>query len=188
MQKIRPLILLGAIIVLALIAGLFFAGQQKIDQRPPYGTTSTSEIVDFPHSPDGLNYKTYRNEEWEFEFNYPSSWIIKDDGSRNSSSAFTRMGAPADQEYLIYYPSPPLVMNIVSSNFVEKQFSDLKDISSDVIIDGVRGVKYVYRGDPETHITIILPIKQHQMILGTTRAYEDVFNQILSSFKFLDTK
>ncbi|MBI5401684.1 hypothetical protein HZB05_02550 [Candidatus Wolfebacteria bacterium] len=47
------------------------------------------------------------------------------------------------------------------------------------------GSKYEYEYEGLPKIAIILPFGQYKMILGAYKDYEDVFNQVISSFKFL---
>ncbi len=151
---------------------------------PPSTATNASSSAS-PTMPDNTSkLETYRNTEFGFEFQYPSDWILEDDKSYSPFSKFTRIGAPLEKKYLIYYPSPPFVVNIVTPNFVDNQFSDLKNIASGIVVGGVSGLRYEYK-DEESHITIILPLGQYKMILGATKGYDNVLDQILASFKFL---
>jgi len=121
-----------------------------------------------------------------FEFQYPEDWIFEADTFYSPFSKFNFIGAPIEKKYLIYHPaSPPIVINIVVPDFVERQFSDLKNIAFETIVGDVMGLKYEYEEQGFPHITIILPLGQYKVILGANKEYESIFNQILASFKFL---
>lgn len=149
--------------------------------KPGPDNISQSEQVSAPPA-----FKTYRNEEWGFEFEYPKDWILRSNTSYSPFSKFDLIGAPSEKEYLIYYPTPPFLINVVTPDFAERQFSDLKNIASKTTVGGVAGLKYEYEEQKLSHITIILPFGQYKMVLGTTKEYLDTFNQILSTFKFIE--
>lgn len=50
---------------------------------------------------------------------------------------------------------------------------------------GVRGKKYEYVFEDVSKISIDLPFGEYRLLLGADKEYENVFNKILASFKFL---
>jgi len=79
------------------------------------------------------------------------------------------------------------LVNIVLSEFPELSFRNIDETTSEIVVDGVFGVKYYYefKGGQET--SIILPLGEHKVILNTNdETHTDEFNQVISSFKFLN--
>lgn len=186
----RKLLFLFIVIILGLISAWIFIKYRPIQKEPLPVPISTST----PHSPavpvptstvsKGTTPETkiYRNEEWGFEFQYPKDLIIRENTfgsyySRFNLKIFTKIGEQFDPAFLV---------NIVLPEFVENSFKNLKKTTSEVIIDGIFGVKYQYDFNDRKETVIILPFNEYQLILGVYyEEYENVFNQILASFKFL---
>ncbi len=78
---------------------------------------------------------------------------------------------------------PALEINVVTPEFADRQYSDVP--TSTVNVGGVTGIRYGFTYEGVPFVGIILPLGQYKMLLGTTKAYEDIFDQVLSSFKFL---
>lgn len=136
----------------------------------------------------------YRNEEFGFEFQYPSNWIISREHKSISyySKLFLTISNPTaiisqnvgkklalDETFLV---------NIVLPEFVDTSFWRSQKQVSSIIVGGVEGKKYEYEYQGFPHTTVILPLQDFRLILGTgsgSKPYLDEFNQILASFKFL---
>ncbi len=125
--------------------------------------------------------KTYRNKEYGFEFQYSEDWKIMENTFGSPASKFNLIVVPVVGRYL---PDPVLI-NIVTlefANLVNKNLSG--EISSNITIAGVNGIKYEYEHESLNNISIILPFGENNLILGTKKSYEDVFTLVLSTFKF----
>ena len=137
---------------------------------PTNGTSTTQEL------------KTYRNKEWGFEFQYPQDLVIEENSfvsyySKFNLELFTKIGESFDPTFLV---------NIVLPEFAERSFGGLDKTTTEVVIDGVSGVKYQYEFNNRQEKAVILPLGEYQLILGVYyEEYEDIFNQILFTFKFL---
>ncbi|PIT97341.1 hypothetical protein COT77_01995 [Candidatus Berkelbacteria bacterium CG10_big_fil_rev_8_21_14_0_10_41_12] len=135
---------------------------------------------------ENINWKTYRNEEWEFEFRYPENWSFHEDTFYSPFSKFNLAGAPIGERYQI---DPPLLINIVTLDFADSYVINMKNLgatTSDLIVGGIRGTKYEYIFESIPQVDINLSLGEYLMILGTKKQYEDIFNQILATFKFLE--
>lgn len=126
--------------------------------------------------------KTYRNTEWGFEFQYPKNWSFEINSFHSPFSKFNLQGNTSDKNYNPL--NPAFMINVVTPDFIERQFSDLKNTASKTSVGGVDGEKYEYH-DEFSEVTVILPFGQYNMIIGTEKPYAGVFNQILATFKFL---
>ncbi len=126
--------------------------------------------------------KTYHNEQWGFEFQYPEDWIVKENTFGSYYSKFNLVVNPE----LVRSSNFTFSINIVLPEFPERSFRNIEKTTSEITVAGVRGIKYEYEfeGLPET--AIILPLGEYKIILGTdSEQYLDEFNQILTSFKFI---
>ncbi len=142
-------------------------------------TASTTPFIQ-SSSTDGM--KTYRNEQFGFEFQYPDGWTFHPNTFGSPFSKFNLVGASPEEGGHPDSSSPSLLINIVTPDFAERQFHDLS--ASDFIIAGIVGEKYVYQYEGLSKIDVILPLGDNKIILGAYKRYEGAFNQILATFKF----
>ncbi len=177
LKRVHLLLIIGAVLVFGLGAAVFLFPQNSV---PPINS-----VLDLPseeNATDTNNMKLYRNEEWGFEFWYPKEWKIEENNIRTTSSKFNLIlyltGEP-------YQPHPPILLNIVTPDFGDYTFQNLDKAVSEVNISGITGERYDYKFGNIQRISILLPLNDSRIILGAGIGYEDVFNQILASFKFL---
>lgn len=133
----------------------------------------------------GKNLKTYRNEEWGFEFEYPAELSIKEKVFGGYYSQFNLVLFKHISESRDW----AVIINIVLPEFVDTAFWKSQENTSKIFVDGVEGTKvsYEYEGSPQ--IDIILPLNNLKIILGTGEGsyiYKEELNQILSSFRFIE--
>ncbi|NCO44696.1 hypothetical protein GW888_01315 [Candidatus Wolfebacteria bacterium] len=148
---------------------------QKQDQDLP---KREEEQISTP----AVNIKTYRNEEWGFEFQYPEDWITKENTFGSYYSKFNMVVRPT----VSWYSRFPVSVNIVLPEFPERSFRGVEKITSEVTLNGVLGVKYQYEFEGSQETAIILPFGEYKIILDTDdERYTDVYNQIISTFKFV---
>ncbi|MFH1162238.1 MAG: hypothetical protein V1696_03115 [Candidatus Jorgensenbacteria bacterium] len=125
--------------------------------------------------------KTYINTEFGFEFQYPANWEIRENVFGSPASKFNLNIVPNTERYL---PDPVLI-NVVTSSFGDRAFQDLENITSKITVGGISGKRYDYEFEGMQRTSILLPFGELRIILGSEQRYEDVFNQVISSFKFL---
>lgn len=139
--------------------------------------------ADLPPVPKPIPDKIFRNPEFGFEFSYPGTWLLYENTFSSGASKYNlSASAPENEDWAF---NTPLLINIVNPEFVELSFKNIEKTTSELVVDGISGVKYQYEFEGGEKTTIILPLREHKMILGTTKAYENIFNQILATFKFL---
>lgn len=129
--------------------------------------------------------KIYRNTEFGFGFEYPTNWTFEENSFYSGSSKFNLQGNTSDKNYNPILPF--FLINIVTIDFAETSAinkQNLGAIKSDIIVGGVQGIKYEYT-ENYPKISIDLSIGEYRMLLAVRKQHEDVFNQILASFKFL---
>lgn len=149
----------------------------------PIITTNTPPVTVENPTTTNSNLKTYRNEEWGFEFGYPSNLILKEKVFGGYYSQFNLeiflQKKGLDSVFLL---------NIVLPEFIDGSFGDIKDGSFKIVIDGIEGEKYEYDQGGFSHTAIILPLNNLKIILATgdgSKPYIEELNQILSSFRFI---
>ncbi|OGM96571.1 hypothetical protein A2333_02540 [Candidatus Wolfebacteria bacterium RIFOXYB2_FULL_49_7] len=142
-------------------------------------TTSSTPITKI--ASNEIKTKTYRNAEWGFEFQYPENWVVKEKTFGSYYSKFNLEIVPPGKIELF----DPIVVNIVSPEFTNHTFLGLNTTNTVSEVDGVSGIKYEYEFEGLPEVDIVLPLKENKMIIGTKKKFEYVFNQIVSTFKFL---
>ncbi|MEK7149448.1 MAG: hypothetical protein AAB757_00505 [Patescibacteria group bacterium] len=128
--------------------------------------------------------KIYRNKQFGFEFQYLDNWSFYENTFYSPFSKFNLVGASLGKDYQI---NPPVLINIVTPDFADRAIlsrEKLGAVTSDIVVGGISGKKYEYT-EELPRISIDLPFGKYRMILGAKKQYEDIFNQILASFKFL---
>lgn len=146
---------------------------------PAVTTTSTSSVQ--ASSTSGM--KTYTNSDYGFEFQYPENWSFHANTFGSPFSKFNLVGASPEENGLPDPLTPSLLVNIVAPDFADRAFSNLKGIN--IVVAGDAGKKYEYEFENAPRISIDLPFGEYRILLGAGKQYEDVFSQILASFKFL---
>ena len=170
------------------VVGRYFAGREDREMIQNTVPTPSPSVVTLPTASTTSTQPTklYRNEEWGFEFEYPEDWTFETNSFYSPSSKFNLQGNSTAKNYNTLIPS--FLINIVTPDFADRQFSDLRNVVSEISVGGIAGLKYEYEmqyGSYEVvNITIILPLNQYKMILRMHKEQESIFNQILASFKF----
>ncbi len=158
---------------------------------PISGPTPLPSIVPYTNPPapapktkiDTSSWKTYRNDKYRFEVRYPSDWIL-----RLSDSQDARLGfGPIDNKL------PSVDLRIVKNSEVTKQAHFLIVDSTTTkqikrIIDGADATEVFndsYKQFPESVVYFTRDSKGFifARYYGTDKS-EQVFDQILSTFKF----
>ncbi|TSC96975.1 MAG: hypothetical protein Athens101426_31 [Parcubacteria group bacterium Athens1014_26] len=180
------IITLIAVGIFVLIAGWMFNKKfnqitlmQNLTQSPISSTISSipsAQIVNISET------KIYRNTEFGFEFQYPKEWELEENSFHSPFSKFNLQGDTSAKDYNPF--NSAFLVNVVTPDFIERQFADLKSVAQEIRVGGIDGKKYKYK-EQFAVIDVILPFGQYQLILGTRQEYEDIFNQILATFKFI---
>jgi len=175
--------LLVAAVILAGTWWFFSRGQRmpvQVSSSPAVNPAASSTSSTQATSTAGT--KTYRNTEWGFEFRYPQDFVLRENTFGNYYSQFNLDVVVKEGQYF----APFFLVNVVLPEFAERSFRGVEKTTSAITIDRVSGIKYQYEFEGQQETAIVLPLGKNKIILALeNQQYEDVFNQILASFKFL---
>ncbi len=144
---------------------------------------STFKFLNTPLIVENNPPKDYRNAEFGFEFQYPGNWPLYENTFGSPFSKFNLIGGSAEDDGYPDSDSPSFLINVVTPDFADRASSG--PTKSNITIGGIIGKRYEFQYEGSKEIGVDLPFGQYHMLLGTTKKYESVFNQILASFKFL---
>jgi hypothetical protein len=149
-------------------------------QQGGTGTTSNPPPQKNDNAP--ANTSIYWNDEFGFQFSVPDGWQVEEKPYTSPYSYFNLILIPLGKKasYL-----DAVVVNIVKPEFVEMSYHTLKPSDIPIVVDGVKGVKYEYAFEGGGNLDYILPRTQNTFIIGSQKEYNYIFNEVVSSFKFL---
>lgn len=191
------IILIGIlVVVIGLLADRYYLAPQESGEAIPAivppslqpvapVVSPTSPAQATSADPFASKTKTYRNEEWGFEFEYPNDWTFHENTFYSPFSRFNLVGASPEENNLPDPLAPSFLLNIVTPDFASRAFYDLRNVAVEISIGSLTGFEYAYEYEGLPKIAIVLPFGEYKIILGTYKIHEKIFNQILASFKFL---
>ena len=193
----KLLIILTTLIVLGIgvvIASWVF-WRRPISESPPQNQPSPPAVVStasssIPSQTNGTDsMKIYTNSEFGFEFQYPENWSFHENTFYSPFSKFNLVGTSPEENGLPDPITPSIVVNIVTPDFADgssTSFKNLNASTSIVIVAGVKVTKYEYEFENLPRIAVAsLPLDEYRVLLGASKEYEDILNQVIASFKFL---
>ena len=133
---------------------------------------------------EGAEFNTYRNEEFGFEFQFPKDWEVKENMFGSPASKFNLEIVPSNIKYL----PDPILVNVVTQEFADWAIVNRKRAGAEespTSVDDMQGTRYDYNLEGLSTISIDVDLEEYRILIGAKKRYEDVFNQVLSTFKFL---
>lgn len=186
MTKSFKIVLAISLILILSVCVFFWFKKSNAPIKEPIAATTDTNIDNTINTATTTSvFKTYRNEEWGFEFQYPSSLILKEKVFGGYYSKFNLVLFKPINESRDW----AVIINIVSPEFVDTDFWRSQKNTSKVIVDGVEGTRYEYEYEGSPQMDIVLPLDKLKILLGTGEGsyiYPNELNQIISSFKFLN--
>ncbi|MBI5401473.1 hypothetical protein HZB05_01435 [Candidatus Wolfebacteria bacterium] len=152
-------------------------------QSPPPSiiTPTTTPTISFQTN-TAIGMKAYTNTEFGFEFQYPKDWAVEENYFKSYYSKFNLRIIPTNERH----SKIPIGINIVLPEFADNSFRGIEKAISEIIVDGITGTKYEYEFGGRQETAIILPLGEYRLILWTDdERYAEIFNQVLTAFKFL---
>ena len=179
--------LAGSVAGVASWIALYTKPKIKSDSQVVVPTTTTDQFKD---------WKTYRNEEYGFEFRYPGDWEI-DNIIKNFISIKSKSDIDNIVNGLNYGPSNPINITIrdnpqksTLNDWFNNQFEGWEVLSKEFTkINEHEAIRSSLAGESSSN-TIFFQLPNGQIINFTHETYNfpytDIFNQILSTFRFIN--
>lgn len=134
---------------------------------------------------DMANWKTYRNEEYGFEVQYPSDWTLNQQFSNTDGFFITK-----DKAAMAILPKGEFDHGLILNGKTIQQKLSGKDVVKTIVSGGIP-IQYQFIDDtiPNTWNKCSVDLKNCNRIeLTASNANDvDIFDQILSTFKFIST-
>ncbi len=153
----------------------------------------TFKFIEVATSSDISTWKTYKNEKYGFEFKYPRDWFLGE--SMNGMPTKIKHMSSENGFQIIYLFQFSNKNNLNSENFF-KQMDKNRDIYTLINVDGTKVVQANQTTQNSRGVVTFIPLKSKVMLsVGVEESdsindsYSDyivVYNQILSTFKFID--
>jgi len=195
----KYLVIAGVLSVVVLAGALVY--QNFLAVEPEVAVVEETPVVQ-PEGTEGLeipvDWKTYRNEEYGFEFGYPTGGEAPSEHLRGAIFVLFLKEVKSNI-FLEYYPPNS---KVTFNNFLEGPWGhSLEDIPEEIIIDTKKAMKFSYttlrtgKGeyDPNHNEQVGLQDKVGGFfVINFGIALEEkeygisLFNEILSTFRFLD--
>lgn len=163
--------------------------EQTATTTPTVGHTATNtapETATPAPTATTSGFKTYRNEEWGFAFDYPEDWVIKENTFRSYSSRFNVVLQPKES---IRLPEP--VMLVVSfDDWAQRVFASVHKRAGTIATTTIQGFSTSYfeteeMGVPATTYLIQITNDRWFIVSGKTDPeYDKVLQHVLSSLEF----
>lgn len=155
---------------------------QQANNSSPTKTTQVTKSSTPTLKNEIAGWKTYENPKYGIEFQYPQNWIILE----NSFGGASKLNVVSGPDGEVYDISPPFLV-IVLPESANNTFTFPNPSTSNVTVAGISGIKYEYKFKENPETAIVLPFGQYKILLGTKKPYENIFNQIITTFKFAES-
>lgn len=175
-----------SLMVLLILTGVFGVWYFS-NPLPPEETETVAVVNKF------VDWKTYKNEEYGFEFKYPKDWVIR--------SAMALYDTPVEKQSSIYAVAADSEEYIGSgvTIHVDSKFADPKSFEkianekfTEKIGEFTWTIYHFHLGEPDLHYSkgahVKVDGKDYYFVSMTDSNYKnEKFDQILSTFKFIST-
>ncbi len=193
--------ILIVLIVAALVGGYliytnYSNNRIKTVSQHQVSTSQTPQpIPQASSSAETSNWKTYTNSQDKYMFNNPSNWKLKEEpiAKGESRTVFLYTGSTVlDKDYqVVIIHVNDNSDNLSIEDYVKKYRGDLGYSYTNLVVDNLPAKETALVGEcdnNDTGIFIKKAIKIYEIIWGGCRGKKvnrDIFNEFLSTFKFL---
>lgn len=207
-----PIILLIGVLVITLAAGgayYYYQSKQKLSTySPPTPTNNTVQTTPSPTPNPTANWETYENAYYSFK--YPDDWDLEIDSKKDSNEIIPSVyihyhytDDPSKGRYNFYFGDSirfSIIKAVSNSNldiYIQEIINNQGNIVSkikDVVIDGIKGRRFTFGGQFSADTIyakrddLIFNISHNEVVDKShiNSIDETTYNQILSTFRFLD--
>ena len=133
-------------------------------------------------TPEGK--KHYRNEEYGFEFDFPADWKIRQPAFGSAVSLFNLEIIPLVQAF----PNP-IRVNVVTNDWMDRVYKNdelVGVVHLRTEINGAEADKKELLSDGLPQTDYMFSRGDYWVLVGGKERYKDTFNEVLSSFRFID--
>lgn len=196
-------IILGVLILLLIVGGgAYYLGtrnnktiiRQDSNIQPtinPQNTVVNSSgipvVTQTPSDTETANWKTYINEKVKFSLKYPSTWTEKGPVANNDSTlVYLHAGesfgeGPEPIQYYVWISSDDKLPNVKLAKESGGSYTAYK---TDELPSRSGALSAFITKDEKTYVAISITPYDVKQPYPSQRKYIDIFNQILSTFKF----
>lgn len=189
-------ILIGVLALLSVAGGAYYLGQRN-DSQPFRTITSKQEATPPLVADEAVNWKIYTNNKYHFNFKYPQNWSYS--GFEESVCLYNTPTNDAGPGYVvcISHMLPDSGVKIEDQVGTKKEIADkvFEEKVADLNIDNKPAAKFIMTVLPgsqtEARPGILVKVKNGSDLFDINFYFQDhvsekTFNEILSTFKFLD--
>lgn len=191
MNKKSIITILIVIVVILIGATIYFTTIKNVNQQQ--ATSQTTQPNNNPIATVPAGWKIYRNEKFKFEFAYPQNWNVGDLTTTTNNLLTLGMGVPGLGDYTAWISvEPENDLAKVIDSYIKGYIDGTKiEKEQKFILNGIEG-KLIHLNiggnspDLDRCIFVQHDSKVYKLAITYNVApYDEEFNQVLSTFKFL---
>ena len=181
--------LLVVVVTALVVLGGYITVKER--EKKPVQVTQPSKIS--TSTLDISSWKTYRNEQYGFEFRYPEGWEITEREAKKDYDTIVFLWKKSGKHRIIVGTNPVISVVIVyralEQERIRRESSDIQFNYSGILVSGRKGyASAVLPGVEGQEVKeVLVGAGNNRTFIITTENAVNVFEQILSTFKFIES-